>query len=115
MSLLLEVDTNPALANPKLRAVLQHGCSHALFVVKRAVGGIKILQVDDFVPHFQQAMVPRNLRVTQRDVSALPSDHDARFRQSKKLAVRGPRRDRKEKYNIHWQLHSIVFGWKMQI
>src|SRR5271168_3298284 len=75
----LEADTNPALANPKLRAVLQHGCPYALFVIERAIGGIKIFQVDDFVAHFQQAMVPRNLRVIQRDIRALSPDHDSRF------------------------------------
>src|SRR5580693_3435597 len=44
-SFFLEADTKSALANAKLRAVFEYGRSHSLFVIKRAIGGVKILQV----------------------------------------------------------------------
>jgi hypothetical protein len=115
VSIFLETDTNPAFANTKLGAVAQHGGPHAFFVVKRSIGGVKVLQIYDFVPHFQQAMVPGNLGIVQRNVRAFPSDDDARLRQPEDLAVRWTGCDRQHKYAIRWKLQTIVCRGQPQI
>src|SRR5712691_632909 len=39
----LEIHTNYASTNPKLRAILQHGRAHAFLLEESAVGGIQVL------------------------------------------------------------------------
>src|SRR5580700_6768092 len=114
-SFFLEADANAALPNAKLRAVQEHGRSHSLLVIKRAIGGVQILQVDECVAHFQQTVVSGNLRVIQGDVRPLPPNDESRFCQSKNLAVRRPRGYRENEYAVGGQLQPIVRRRQLQI
>ena len=59
----LEVHTNQAVANPKFGSILKHRRAHAFFFVEGPVGRVHVFQIDERVPHFQQAMMPGNFRV----------------------------------------------------
>jgi len=77
--LLLEIHANQAAADSKLRTVPQHGRAHSLFVEESSIGRIEILEIDVRVAHFQQAVMPRNLRIFQGDVCPFAAQYNARF------------------------------------
>src|SRR5690348_18292139 len=103
-SAFLEADANAALANAKLRAVPQHGRFHALFVEEGAVRGVEILQVDEFVADFQEAVVTRDFRIVQGNVSPLSPDDDAWLGQPEDLAAGRPGGNGKDKHTSRGQL-----------
>lgn len=104
MSLVLETHANAALANAKLRAVPQHGRPNAFLVIKRAIGGIKILQIDKAVADFQQAVMAGNLRIIERNIGAFSTDDNTWFRKPENFAVGRPRSYGENKHASCWQL-----------
>src|SRR5580704_11645545 len=75
----LERDAQDGFADAELGVVDKHGGADAFFLVKGAVGGVQVAQIDVSVAYLDDAVMARNLRVLQRDVRAFASDHDTRL------------------------------------
>src|SRR5437899_189539 len=82
-----ETHSKHTSADSKLGAVPQHRRANALFVEERPVGRIHIFQIDVGIAHFEQAMMPGDFRVLQRNIRALTPQHYSRFGERMALAL----------------------------
>src|SRR5258708_2609419 len=85
-----EREADNAIADAKLRTILQHRGSHTFLFEERAVSGVQVLQVRIIVVHFQQTVVARNFLIVQDDARALASQNHPRLSQIVHRALSGP-------------------------
>ncbi len=111
----MEIHPNQTGADPKLRAVLEHGSAYALFAEKRSIRRIHVLQIDVRFSDFQKTVVPRNFRVVQRNVRAFAAQYHARFAKRVRLALRGPRQNAQHHSRFFRQANSGVGRQQVQV
>ena len=72
-----QAETDGCAAHAEFRAILEHSGTHAFLFEKSAVGGVQVFQVGEPFADFQEAMVARNFRVTEGNISAFAADDRA--------------------------------------
>jgi hypothetical protein len=111
----MKVQPDGAAADAKLRAILEKGRPHTLVLEKGAVGGIEILQIHGMIANLEDAMVPGDLRVVQRQIGALAADNGTGIVEKEGLALGGPSGDGKDDVGVERELQAIVNGGQAKV